>query len=114
MNGTGNDSGGEHKLVYCTCPDHEAALSLANTLIDEALAGCINIIPGLTSVYHWKGKRETGTEELLMIKTTREQYPALEARIRELHPYELPEIIAVTIDAGLPGYLAWISESCQR
>lgn len=103
-----------HLLVFCTCPDHDTALGLANTLIDEALAACINILPGLTSIYHWKGKRETGTEELLMIKTTRDTYPALEARISDLHPYELPEIIAVSMEAGLPGYLSWIGESCQR
>lgn len=103
-----------HLLVFSTCPDHDAALILANTLIDEALAGCINILPGLTSVYHWQGERKTGTEELLMIKTTRDRYPALEARILELHPYELPEIIAVSMEAGLPGYLSWIDESCQR
>ena len=109
-----NATSDSHLLVYCTCPDHEAALLLANTLIDEALAGCINIVPGLTSIYHWKGKRETGTEELLMMKTTRERYPALEARIGELHPYELPEIIAVSIDHGLPAYLEWVEESCQR
>ena len=103
-----------HLMVYCTCPDHEAAVGLANTLIDEALAGCINIVPGLTSIYHWKGKRESGTEELLLIKTSKEKYLALETRICELHPYELPEIIAVSMETGLPGYLAWLDESCQR
>ena len=99
-------------VVYCTCPDHEAALKLANSLVDEALAACINILPGLTSIYRWEGERKTGTEELLMIKTTRERYPSLEARIEALHPYELPEIIAVPIKTGLPAYLNWINESC--
>lgn len=103
-----------HLLVYCTCPDHEAAVELANNLVDEALAACINIVPGLTSIYHWRGKRETGTEELLMIKTTRKQYPALQARIEALHRYELPEVIAVPIQVGLPAYLNWVDESCQR
>jgi periplasmic divalent cation tolerance protein len=102
-----------HLLVYCTCPDHEAAVRLANFLVDEALAACINIVPGLTSIYRWQGKRETGTEELLMIKTTREGYPALQARIETLHPYELPEVIAVPIQAGLPGYLDWVKTSCE-
>ena len=101
-------------LVYCTCPDHETARQLANTLVDEALAACINIVPGLTSIYRWKGKRETGTEELLMIKTTQDNYPALETRIKELHPYELPEVIAVPIQAGLPAYLNWVDETCQQ
>ena len=101
-------------LVYCTCPDHEVAVQLANTLVDEALAACINIVPGLTSIYHWQGKREMGSEELLIIKTTSEQYPGLQTRIEELHPYELPEVIAVPIQAGLPAYLNWVNKSCQR
>ena len=108
------DSDTTHLLVYCTCPNHEVAVQLANSLVDEALAACINIVPGLTSIYHWQGKRETGSEELLMIKTTQEQYPALQARIEGLHPYELPEVIAVPIQAGLPAYLQWLDESCQR
>ena len=108
------DSDTTHLLVYCTCPDHEVAVQLANSLVDEALAACINIVPGLTSIYHWQGKRETGSEELLMIKTTQEQYPALQARIEGLHPYELPEVIAVPIQAGLPAYLQWLDESCQQ
>lgn len=108
------NSESKHLLVYCTCPDHEVAVQLANNLVDEALAACINIVPGLTSVYHWQGKRKTGSEELLMIKTSREQYPALQARIAALHPYELPEVIAVPIQAGLPAYLNWVDESCQR
>jgi periplasmic divalent cation tolerance protein len=107
-------SSSAHLLVLSTCPDHDAALMLANTLIDEALAACINILPGLTSIYHWQGERKTGTEALLLIKTTGENYPALEARIVALHPYELPEIIAVSMEAGLPGYLSWIDQSCQR
>lgn len=90
------------------------ALQLANTLIDEKLAACINIVPGLTSIYRWQGKRETGTEELLMIKSTQDNYPVLESRIKELHPYELPEVIAVPIQAGLPAYLNWVNESCQQ
>ena len=90
------------------------ALQLANSLIDEKLAACINILPGLTSIYRWQGKRETGTEELLMIKTTQDNYPTLQARIEELHPYELPEVIAVPIQAGLPAYLNWVDTSCQR
>jgi periplasmic divalent cation tolerance protein len=103
-----------YQLVLCTCPDRDTAVQLANTVIDEALAACVNILPGLTSIYHWKGKRESGTEELLMIKTRTASYPALEARLQALHPYELPEIIAVSIEAGLPDYLAWIDQSCSR
>lgn len=101
-------------IVFCTCPDHDTAIAIANRLIDEALAACVNILPGLTSIYHWRGQRQTGSEELLMIKTQATRYAELEQRLRALHPYELPEIIAVSIEAGLPGYLAWVDESCSR
>jgi len=99
-------------MVYCTCPDHDAAISMANSVVDAQLAACINIIPGLTSIYHWQGERKQGTEELLLIKTTIEAYPALEKHLATEHPYELPEIIAVPIKVGLPAYLDWINESC--
>lgn len=99
-------------MVYCTCPDHETALTMANGIIDSGLAGCVNIVPGLTSVYRWEGKRQQGTEELLLIKTTVNTYAALETHISRQHPYELPEILAVPIDAGLPAYLDWVADSC--
>ncbi len=99
-------------MVYCTCPDHDAAINMANGIIDTGLAACVNIVPGLTSIYRWQGERQQGTEELLLIKTTVGVYSALEKHISESHPYELPEIIAVPIKVGLPKYLAWVSESC--
>ena len=99
-------------VVYCTCPDNDAAISMANSIIDANLAACVNIIPGLTSIYRWKGKRQQGTEELLLIKTTSDAYPELEQHLANNHPYELPEIIAVPIKAGLPAYLEWVQESC--
>ncbi len=100
-----------HSLVFCTCPDQSTAEELANHLIDESLAACVNIVPGITSVYQWEGKRETGTELLLLIKTREETYAALEKRIIELHPYELPEIISVSLNNGLPAYLNWIIQN---
>jgi len=103
----------DYLLVHCTCPDHDAAVGLANTLVDEALAACINIVPGLTSIYRWQGERKTGTEELLLIKIPATAYPALQQRIVDLHPYELPEVIAVPISEGLPDYVAWLGESCK-
>ena len=99
-------------MVYCTCPDREAALDMANSIIDEKLAACVNIVPGLTSIYRWQGQRQQGSEELLLIKTTAGVYSALEKHITNKHPYELPEIIAVPIKAGLPAYLDWVRESC--
>jgi len=99
-------------MVYCTYPDHESATTMANSIIDANLAACVNIIPNLTSIYRWQGKRQQGTEELLLIKTTADTYPALELHLTTSHPYELPEIIAVPIKAGLPTYLEWVRESC--
>jgi len=100
----------EYCLVLSTCPVGDAAKSLAESLVRERLAACVNILPGLVSVYSWQGALESSQEALLLIKTERRAYPALEARLRELHPYELPEIIAVDIERGLPDYLNWISQ----
>lgn len=100
----------EYCLVLCTCPEGEAAAELAHRLVEERLAACVNILPGLTSVYPWQGAIETGRENLLLIKTEKAAYPLLETRLRALHPYELPEIIAVPIERGLPEYLQWISQ----
>lgn len=100
----------EYCLVLCTCPEGETAKSLAETLVREGLAACVNILPGLSSVYVWQGELESSREALLFAKTERSAYPRLERRLRELHPYELPEIIAVDIERGLPAYLNWISQ----
>jgi len=99
-------------MVYCTCPDHAAAVSMAEGIVDAELAACVNIVPGLTSIYQWQGERKQGTEELLLIKTTNAAYQALQQHIIDSHPYELPEVIAVSIDTGLPAYLDWVRESC--
>ena len=96
-------------LVLCTCPP-EAAERLASALVEEQLAACVNVLPGIQSVYRWQGALERSAETLLLAKTTAERYPALETRLRELHPYDLPEIIALPVERGLPGYLAWVSE----
>jgi len=100
----------EYCLVLCTCPEGEVAKSLAQALVTEHLAACVNILPGLVSVYVWQGTLESSPESMLLIKTERQAYPKLEARLRELHPYELPEIIALDIERGLPDYLNWISQ----
>lgn len=83
-------------------------MRLADSIITERLAGCVNVLPGITSVYAWEGKIERGQEHLLLIKTRKDRYPALEAHIRQNHPYELPEIIAVPVECGHPAYLQWI------
>jgi len=86
----------------------ETATDMANTLVDKGLAACVNILPGLTSIYQWKGERQRGEELLLMIKTSLNQYAAIESLIQSQHPYELPEIISVPIQTGLGAYLDWI------
>lgn len=98
-------------LVMTTLPTQTAAEQLAERLLAHKLAACVNILPAMTSLYMWKGKLEHGTEHLLLIKTQLHRYEALEAEIRDRHPYELPEIIGVPVAAGLPGYLAWIAEN---
>lgn len=102
---------GEVLLVLTHLPDREAARKLASTLIEVRVAACVNILGAGTSVYHWQGKVETAEEIPLLIKTTVARYAALEAVIRRLHPYELPEIIAVPLTQGLPGYLQWVAEA---
>lgn len=97
-------------LVISTCPaDH--AQSLAETLVGERLAACVNIMPAVRSVYRWEGAVCADAESLLLIKTTRVGYAALESRISQLHPYDVPEILAVPVDAGLPAYLRWVEEA---
>ena len=97
--------------MYCTCPDEAAGIELANHLVELGLAGCINVLPGITSIYKWHGEMKSGTEALLLIKTPAHKYPSLETEIRSRHPYELPEIIAVSLKTGLPDYLNWIRET---
>jgi periplasmic divalent cation tolerance protein len=97
-------------LVITNLPNRESARHLANVLIEHRVAACINILAECTSVYRWQGKIETAGEIPLLIKTTRSAYPRLESVIRTHHPYELPEIIAVSVTAGLPGYLQWVEQ----
>ncbi|MCS4504319.1 divalent-cation tolerance protein CutA [Arhodomonas aquaeolei] len=99
-----------HLVALSTCPDRETAERIADALVGGHHAACVNIIPGLTSVYRWAGEVHHDPELLLVAKTTREAFPRLEAAIRENHPDELPEIIAVPIAAGLAGYLQWVTE----
>jgi periplasmic divalent cation tolerance protein len=99
----------EPLLVISNLPDRESADSLARILIDQRLAACVNLLSPCTSVYRWQGSVEQASEVPVLIKTTRERYPALEAAIKANHPYELPEIIAIPIVGGSPAYLAWVS-----
>jgi len=98
-------------VVYCTCPDFATAERIAETVVDERLAACVNITPGLTSIYRWQGQIHRDSELLLIIKTRSAVYPLLEGRIHDLHPYEVPEIIALPVHVGSATYLDWIVES---
>ena len=95
-------------LVLTNLPDEAAARRLAAGLVEARLAACVNILAPCTSVYRWNDAVETATEVPLLVKTTLARYPALQAALTEAHPYELPEIIAVPLQEGLPAYLAWV------
>lgn len=100
-------------LVLCNCPDDETADRLADQVVTAGLAACVNIGPAVTSVYRWQGTIERSHERMLFIKTTRAAYMRLEESLRAGHPYDLPEIVAIPISQGLPGYLEWVRE-CIR
>jgi periplasmic divalent cation tolerance protein len=96
-------------LVLTNLPDRAAAERLADQLIEKHVAACINILAPCRSVYRWNGAVQHDEEHPMLIKTTPERYPALEEALRAGHPYELPEIIALPIERGLPAYLAWVA-----
>lgn len=97
-------------VILCTCPDTASAGQLAKILVSEKLAACVNVLPQVTSYYVWDGQQEEGQEVQLIIKSRRTLYGVLQQRIQELHPYDVPEIIALPIVAGLPTYLQWVQE----
>ncbi len=99
-------------LVITTFPHLEPARSAIRAIVAERLAACGTIIPGAESIYTWKGKIETARETMVLFKTLRSSYPALEQRLRQIHPFETPEIIAIDISTGANGYLDWIAEWC--
>ena len=96
-------------LVFTNLPDEASAVRLSRQLIEARAAACANQLAPCTSTYRWKDNIETAAEVPLLIKTTREAYPRLEKLIREAHPYELPEIIAVPVTVGFPAYLDWVN-----
>ncbi len=97
-------------LVLNTCPDMVSAEVLARHLIEASLAACVNILPAGRSIYRWRGAVHADSECLLLIKTTRAAWPRLREAIRARHPYELPEVLAVPVEAGLDAYLQWLDE----
>ena len=103
----------DYRLVLCTCPDQGSATGIAERLVGDRLASCVNLGPGLTSIYRWQGEVQRDAEVLLLIKTVAARLPALTETLRGLHPYEVPEIIALPIVGGLPDYLNWVSTCTQ-
>jgi periplasmic divalent cation tolerance protein len=102
-------------LVLTTAPDEERAEALARTLVDERLAACVNVHGSMTSFYRWKGTVQREAERQLIIKTTRDRLPALEERLKAIHPYELPELLVLPVEEGSDAYSAWVSrEVAQR
>lgn len=104
----------EALLIVTNLPDKAQAEALAAHLIENRLAACVNILAPCTSVYTWQGAVERAEEVPLLIKTTATAYPALEAAIRARHPYDLPEIVALPIQRGLPAYLDWVAASVEK
>src|SRR5689334_1973894 len=102
-----------HIVMLCTVPDRPAGERIAQALVEERLAACVNLVPGITSIYRWQGKVEKESECLLVIKSTAARSETLKDRIKTLHPYELPEIIALPITDGDATYLNWITENTK-
>jgi periplasmic divalent cation tolerance protein len=104
----------EFVVVLVTVPNREVGLSLAEALVAERLAACANLVPGVFSIYRWQGKVEREAEELLIIKTRRSLVEPLGARVRELHPYTVPEVVALPVAAGSEPYLQWLQAETRH
>jgi len=99
-------------LVLSTFPEAATARRIARQLVEEKHAACANVLPGVQSIYRWQGKVEEAGEILVFFKTTAGRFEALTTALRQMHPYEVPEIIAFSVTQGLPQYLQWISDNC--
>ena len=110
MTAAGEVFASDVRIVLSTAPDAEAALRLGRALVGEGLAACVNVVPGVRSIYRWREAIEEAEEVLLVLKTTAAAAPALAARIEELHPYETPEVLAFDPTGGAASYLQWIAD----
>ena len=99
-------------VVHCSCPDADTAARIARALVDERLAACVQVLPGMTSTYRWQGDVQVDAELLLLAKTVSARIEALKARIAALHPYEVPELLVFEAADGAPGYVAWLEQAC--
>jgi periplasmic divalent cation tolerance protein len=98
-------------VVFVTAANEESAAAIGRSVVEERLAACANLVGPIRSIYRWQGAVEDAPEYLLLIKTQASRYRALEARVKELHPYEVPEIVAIDIEKGWSPYLNWVHES---
>jgi|SRR5215470_9321376 len=105
---------GDELVVFVTCPTLEDARRIASELVSQRLAACVNIVPGVESVYTWNDQIEVSAENMLIIKTTAQRYDELETRIKALHQYTTPEVVALRIERGLASYLKWLQDSTSR
>jgi periplasmic divalent cation tolerance protein len=99
------------RLVFVTGPDADTLQSIGSVLVEESLAACVNVLPGITSVYRWEGELRVDAEAMAIIKTTEARVQAARLRVAELHPYDVPEFVAVDVAEGSPAYLHWVRES---
>ncbi len=97
-------------VVLSTCPDTETAARIGRTLVEDSLAACVNVVPGIRSIYLWKGAIQDDAEVLMVLKTTAGRFSELKDRLVALHPYELPEVVALNAAAGHDGYFDWVTE----
>ncbi|MCB0322692.1 MAG: divalent-cation tolerance protein CutA [Bdellovibrionales bacterium] len=102
------------RVVLVTAPNREVATGLAHRLVQDKLAACVNVLPGIRSIFAWQGTIEDAEEVLLLVKTTADRWPALEETILREHPYEVPEILALTPSAGLDAYCRWVAEETTQ
>jgi periplasmic divalent cation tolerance protein len=107
------DIGTDEIVVFITAPGEEPAVAIARALVETRLAACANLIKGVRSIYSWQGSIEDDTEVLMIVKTRKELFDSLKSKIKELHSYEVPEIIALPIIAGSDDYLKWLRESTR-
>jgi len=109
----GDDAVGRLRVAHVTAPNAETGEFLARELVEERLAACGNVVSGLVSIYWWKDQVEEDDEVLVILKTTRERAPRLVRRVRDLHPYEMPEILLFEVDGGAEDYARWVAAECE-
>ena len=102
------------RVVLCTCPDETVASELATGLVEAGLAACVNVLPGIRSIYRWQGDVQDEAESLMVIKTGENRFAALRGWLVEHHPYDVPEVIALPVEEGLPAYLEWVARETNQ